>query len=176
MPLEREGMWIRVLEEDHANKIIKHVFYHVEFGGFVLLRGDVFHSGHYGNQGNLRLHGVLEVPETVYMGKDELYFISIYMGLDNCPIKDYTVDSTVESIEPLDLGSSDQDTKTALEGRYRRLKVSRYEQMLVKEYPGPTMMLALGIFERMGIERMGEQQAAESVAAQLIARYNKMRS
>jgi hypothetical protein len=48
--------------------------------------------------------------------------------------------------------------------------------MLVKEYPGPTMMLALGIFERMGIERMGEQQAAESVAAQLIARYNKTRS
>lgn len=55
IPLQRDGSMVSLFDE--TNKLHRYVY--VPFGSYLAIRSDVWHSGLYGNPGNVRLHVVL---------------------------------------------------------------------------------------------------------------------
>ena len=147
-PLEEEGLWIRVLEVDHATKKICEIMYHVEFGGFILLRGDVFHSGHYGSESNVRLHGVVERKDLISKGEDSLYFLDTFKNLPMCPFKEYVHDSIEEKVKATELPNPSKATIEKLEGRMKKMVCANYSIRMKRYYRGENMVAALNIFDR----------------------------
>ena len=50
-PLNREGMWIRILDPDNSHRVV-----HIPFGSYLVLPSKVFHAGVYGSKFNYRFH------------------------------------------------------------------------------------------------------------------------
>jgi hypothetical protein len=62
IPLSREGAIIRVLYPSPDGKKLVMDYVYIPFGSMLVRSQVIFHSGHYGNPGNFRLHGVLCLP------------------------------------------------------------------------------------------------------------------
>ena len=72
-PLTTEGAVLSVFDTDHNT----HRYVYVPFGTFLVMRGDVWHSGFYGSPGNVRFHMIItmgDVPERddLLVGRDRL--------------------------------------------------------------------------------------------------------
>lgn len=60
MPLCREGLALQLcLNATQGKGALSRQFLFVPFGKMLLLRSNVYHSGHFGSRGNLRLHAVI---------------------------------------------------------------------------------------------------------------------
>jgi hypothetical protein len=71
VPVQREGSVVSVFDPE---KLI-HRYIYLPFGTFLALRGDVWHSGFFGNPGNVRFHmvilrGTLPDPAILYCMED----------------------------------------------------------------------------------------------------------
>jgi hypothetical protein len=74
MPTTLEGLALRVaVYTDLTMKTVKVREIFVPFGCCLLLRADVFHSGHYGSPHNIRLHGVLPANNLEWMDGSLLF-------------------------------------------------------------------------------------------------------
>jgi hypothetical protein len=77
MPATLEGLALRVaVYTDLTMKTVKVREIFVPFGCCLLLRADVFHSGHYGSPHNIRLHGVLPANNLEWMDGSLLFLNS----------------------------------------------------------------------------------------------------
>jgi hypothetical protein len=77
MPVTLEGMALRVaVYTDLTMKTVEVREIFVPFGSCLLLRADVFHSGHYGSPHNIRLHGVLPANNLEWMDGSLLFLNS----------------------------------------------------------------------------------------------------
>lgn len=132
--------------------------YQIDFGGFIILRGDVFHSRHYGSKNNLRLHGVVEVPQDhVDLEEDTLYFITNYLRLRdsnqiaNHPWQDYEHVKLGEEVEAVDTILL---TSTGLDKKVKKYVLQNTEKNLRRYFPGGSMLQALEIKgrEKMTVE------------------------
>ena len=61
VPLCSEGLQMRVaeLKLEGSKVILKEKMIHIDYGDALILPPNIPHSGHYGNRGNLRLHGII---------------------------------------------------------------------------------------------------------------------
>jgi hypothetical protein len=77
MPVTLEGLALRVaVYTDLTMKTVAVREIFVPFGCCLLLRADVFHSGHYGSPHNIRLHGVLPANNLEWMDGSLLFLNS----------------------------------------------------------------------------------------------------
>jgi hypothetical protein len=77
MPVTLEGLALRVaVYTDLTMKTVEVREIFVPFGSCLLLRADVFHSGHYGSPHNIRLHGVLPANNLEWMDGSLLFLNS----------------------------------------------------------------------------------------------------
>jgi hypothetical protein len=77
MPVTLEGLALRVaVYTDLTMKMVEVREIFVPFGCCLLLRADVFHSGHYGSPHNIRLHGVLPANNLEWMDGSLLFLNS----------------------------------------------------------------------------------------------------
>jgi hypothetical protein len=69
MPLSEEGSWLRVAVPDPGNTtfVINWVF--IPYGSFLVRSTALFHGGHYGSPGSVRLHAIFSVKEGAVMGE-----------------------------------------------------------------------------------------------------------
>ncbi len=67
MPLQSEGSLISIWDEHN----VEHMYVHTPFGTFLATRADVWHSGFFGNPGNVRFHVI--ISEMELPSPNELY-------------------------------------------------------------------------------------------------------
>jgi len=81
-PLYEEGCWLdiyHIKKEDDKPNLVHPVRVYIPFCQFLIVRGDVVHSGSYGSKGNIRLHIVFK---KIALQTKKLFFVnnSIFPG------------------------------------------------------------------------------------------------
>ena len=139
IPLCVEGMWLRLakLEKNKLNETM----YHIPFGRGIILPSYQLHSGHYGQEGNLRFHAVLSTCG--WQGRG-LLNLDDYLKKKKVPkknqskIKRCAIESSKKSVEECIQKPSSSIAKS----------VTTYKKDLIKMNPTDTFMKAMFRYNR----------------------------